>query len=143
MVSYCCMLYHLFIHSRLTTDSLFYRIVYVTVYCVRYKTKLVYMAIYCRYKAKLRWEGAGSDNSLDFWVNLTSPDVHEIAWAAANNKKIVPALSKFTVPARGLQGYEKHRPSLTCLAVIWGWPITESSFFWPRHYRILRIVVSL
>ncbi|XP_067936053.1 MBT domain-containing protein 1-like isoform X2 [Watersipora subatra] len=47
------------------------------------------------YKAKLRWEGCGSDSSLDFWMSITSPDIHEISWAAAHRKKLVPALSQW------------------------------------------------
>ncbi|KAF6037969.1 MBTD1 [Bugula neritina] len=34
------------------------------------------------------YEGCGSDSKLDFWVNICSPDVHEIGWCATNKKQI-------------------------------------------------------
>ena len=47
------------------------------------------------YKAQMRYEGFAGDNSLDFWINLATKDVHPVGWCAANGKPLVPPKSEF------------------------------------------------
>ncbi|XP_064607601.1 MBT domain-containing protein 1-like isoform X2 [Liolophura sinensis] len=42
------------------------------------------------YKAQLRYEGYGNDQSNDFWINLSSQDVHPVGWCATIGKPLVP-----------------------------------------------------
>ena len=42
------------------------------------------------YKALLRYEGFGSDDSKDFWVNLGGEDVHPVGWCASKGKPLIP-----------------------------------------------------
>lgn len=42
------------------------------------------------YKAQLRYEGFGEDNSKDFWVNLAAEDVHPVGWCASKGKPLIP-----------------------------------------------------
>lgn len=42
------------------------------------------------YKALLRYEGFGTDDSKDFWVNLAAEDVHPVGWCASKGKPLIP-----------------------------------------------------
>ncbi|KAJ8984576.1 hypothetical protein NQ317_006038 [Molorchus minor] len=42
------------------------------------------------YKAQLRYEGFGSNNSKDFWVSLCSNQVHPVGWCATRGKPLIP-----------------------------------------------------
>ena len=42
------------------------------------------------YKALLRYEGFGQDDSKDFWVNLAADDVHPVGWCASKGKPLIP-----------------------------------------------------
>ncbi|CAH1962185.1 unnamed protein product [Acanthoscelides obtectus] len=42
------------------------------------------------YKAQLRYEGFGSNNSKDFWVSLCSNRVHPVGWCATRGKPLIP-----------------------------------------------------
>lgn len=42
------------------------------------------------YKALLRYEGFGNDDSKDFWVNLAAEDVHPVGWCASKGKPLIP-----------------------------------------------------
>ena len=42
------------------------------------------------YKALLRYEGFGGDDSKDFWVNLAAEDVHPVGWCASKGKPLIP-----------------------------------------------------
>lgn len=42
------------------------------------------------YKALLRYEGFGSNNSKDFWVTLCSNQVHPVGWCATRGKPLIP-----------------------------------------------------
>jgi hypothetical protein len=42
------------------------------------------------YKAQLRYEGFGNDDSKDFWVNLAGEDVHPVGWCASKGKPLIP-----------------------------------------------------
>ncbi|VVC42005.1 Hypothetical protein CINCED_3A016132 [Cinara cedri] len=45
------------------------------------------------YKAKLRYEGYGSDAKKDFWVNLCSNVIHPVGWCATRGKPLIPPKS--------------------------------------------------
>lgn len=38
----------------------------------------------------LRYEGFGSDDSKDFWVNLCCSEVHPVGWCATRGKPLIP-----------------------------------------------------
>ena len=40
--------------------------------------------------AQLRYEGFDDDSSKDFWVNLTTYEIHPVGWCASNDKPLVP-----------------------------------------------------
>lgn len=42
------------------------------------------------YKALLRYEGFGSNDSKDFWVSLCSNQVHPVGWCATRGKPLIP-----------------------------------------------------
>jgi hypothetical protein len=42
------------------------------------------------YKALLRYEGFGSNDSKDFWVSLCSNQVHSVGWCATRGKPLIP-----------------------------------------------------
>lgn len=42
------------------------------------------------YKAQLRYEGFGSNDSKDFWVSLCSNQVHPVGWCATRGKPLIP-----------------------------------------------------
>ncbi|KAK9875733.1 hypothetical protein WA026_009530 [Henosepilachna vigintioctopunctata] len=42
------------------------------------------------YKALLRYEGFGSNDTKDFWVSLCSNQVHPVGWCATRNKPLIP-----------------------------------------------------
>ena len=42
------------------------------------------------YKALLRYEGFGLDDSKDFWVNMAAEDVHPVGWCASKGKPLIP-----------------------------------------------------
>ena len=42
------------------------------------------------YKARLRYEGYGDDDSKDFWVNIGAEDVHPVGYCASNKKTLIP-----------------------------------------------------
>ncbi|KAL1139424.1 hypothetical protein AAG570_006408 [Ranatra chinensis] len=42
------------------------------------------------YKALLRYEGFGQNESKDFWVNLCSSKVHPVGWCATRGKPLIP-----------------------------------------------------
>ena len=42
------------------------------------------------YKALLRYEGFGTDDTKDFWVNLAAEDVHPVGWCASKGKPLIP-----------------------------------------------------
>ncbi|XP_019866185.1 polycomb protein Sfmbt isoform X2 [Aethina tumida] len=42
------------------------------------------------YKAQLRYEGFGSNDSKDFWVTLCSNMVHPVGWCATRGKPLIP-----------------------------------------------------
>jgi len=42
------------------------------------------------YKAQLRYEGFGNDDSKDFWVNLAGEDAHPVGWCASKGKPLIP-----------------------------------------------------
>jgi len=42
------------------------------------------------YKVKLRYEGFGDDPNEDFWVNLSSEDIHHVGWCANKGKPLIP-----------------------------------------------------
>lgn len=41
----------------------------------------------------LRYEGFGSDDSKDFWVNLCCSEVHPVGWCATRGKPLIPPRS--------------------------------------------------
>lgn len=41
----------------------------------------------------LRYEGFGSDDSKDFWVNLCCSEVHPVGWCATRGKPLIPPKS--------------------------------------------------
>lgn len=45
------------------------------------------------YAALMRYEGYGSDSSVDFWINLLSTDLHPVGWCATVRKPLVPPQS--------------------------------------------------
>ncbi|XP_072939288.1 polycomb protein Sfmbt-like isoform X2 [Epargyreus clarus] len=45
------------------------------------------------YMGLLRYEGCGSDDSKDFWVNLCCSEVHPVGWCATRGKPIIPPRS--------------------------------------------------
>lgn len=45
------------------------------------------------YMGLLRYEGFGSDNSKDFWVNLCCSEVHPVGWCATRGKPLIPPRS--------------------------------------------------
>ncbi|XP_075974792.1 polycomb protein Sfmbt-like isoform X2 [Anticarsia gemmatalis] len=45
------------------------------------------------YMGLLRYEGCGSDNSKDFWVNLCCSEVHPVGWCATRGKPLIPPRS--------------------------------------------------
>ncbi|CAM1302880.1 MBTD1 (predicted) [Pycnogonum litorale] len=45
------------------------------------------------YKAQLRYEGYGQDNSKDFWINLCKDPVYPVGWCASQRKPLVPPKS--------------------------------------------------
>ncbi|KAF7278630.1 scm-related gene containing four mbt domains isoform X3 [Rhynchophorus ferrugineus] len=42
------------------------------------------------YKAQLRYEGFGANDSKDFWVSLCSNQVHPVGWCATRGKPLIP-----------------------------------------------------
>lgn len=42
------------------------------------------------YKALLRYEGFGMNDSKDFWVSLCSNQVHPMGWSATRGKPLIP-----------------------------------------------------
>ncbi|XP_059046568.1 polycomb protein Sfmbt-like [Achroia grisella] len=42
------------------------------------------------YMGLLRYEGFGSDDSKDFWVNLCCSEVHPVGWCATRGKPLIP-----------------------------------------------------
>lgn len=42
------------------------------------------------YKAQLRYEGFGSNDSKDFWISLCSHQVHPVGWCATRGKPLIP-----------------------------------------------------
>ncbi|XP_072383477.1 polycomb protein Sfmbt isoform X3 [Diabrotica undecimpunctata] len=42
------------------------------------------------YKAQLRYEGFGENDSKDFWVSLCSNQVHPVGWCATRGKPLIP-----------------------------------------------------
>ncbi|XP_060530236.1 polycomb protein Sfmbt isoform X2 [Cylas formicarius] len=42
------------------------------------------------YKAQLRYEGFGANDSKDFWVTLCSNQVHPVGWCATRGKPLIP-----------------------------------------------------
>lgn len=42
------------------------------------------------FKALLRYEGFGTDDTKDFWVNLAAEDVHPVGWCASKGKPLIP-----------------------------------------------------
>ncbi|KAL3265933.1 hypothetical protein HHI36_010122 [Cryptolaemus montrouzieri] len=42
------------------------------------------------YKALLRYEGFGSNDTKDFWVSLCSNQVHPVGWCATRGKPLIP-----------------------------------------------------
>ncbi|XP_045768427.1 polycomb protein Sfmbt-like isoform X2 [Maniola jurtina] len=45
------------------------------------------------YMGLLRYEGFGSDDSKDFWVNLCCSEVHPVGWCATRGKPLIPPRS--------------------------------------------------
>ncbi|KAJ2950138.1 hypothetical protein O0L34_g11488 [Tuta absoluta] len=45
------------------------------------------------YMGLLRYEGFGSDDSKDFWVNLCCSEVHPVGWCATRGKPLIPPQS--------------------------------------------------
>ncbi|XP_026331037.1 polycomb protein Sfmbt-like isoform X2 [Hyposmocoma kahamanoa] len=45
------------------------------------------------YMGLLRYEGFGSDDSKDFWVNLCCSEVHPVGWCATRGKPLIPPKS--------------------------------------------------
>ncbi|XP_023240089.1 MBT domain-containing protein 1-like isoform X1 [Centruroides sculpturatus] len=45
------------------------------------------------YMAQLRYEGFGTDNSKDFWVNLCTENIHPVGWCASQGKPLIPPKS--------------------------------------------------
>ncbi|XP_030754789.1 polycomb protein Sfmbt isoform X2 [Sitophilus oryzae] len=42
------------------------------------------------YKAQLRYEGFGANDTKDFWVSLVSNQVHPVGWCATRGKPLIP-----------------------------------------------------
>lgn len=42
------------------------------------------------YMGLLRYEGFGSDDSKDFWVNLCCAEVNPVGWCALRGKPLIP-----------------------------------------------------
>jgi len=85
ILSYRLLYYHTGYYTVIQVTILSYRLLYCH---TGYYTIIQVIILSYRYKAKLRYEGCGSDSKLDFWVNICSPDVHEIGWCATNKKQI-------------------------------------------------------
>lgn len=73
---------HLFFFVQYEIGILLLQIIYV---------KLI---IFVGYKAKLRYEGYGSDERSDFWVNLCSNVIHPVGWCATRGKPLIPPKCK-------------------------------------------------
>lgn len=42
------------------------------------------------YMVRLRYEGFGTDDSQDFWLNLCTEEVHAVGWCASQGKPLIP-----------------------------------------------------